>query len=427
MPRKQRTIADDVAAVRPKARRDPWLWGTYCIIVFISIVELYSASSREIVAGNVLWPVVRHIILLAIGLGIMIGLQRTNYLKLYRYTWVIVLITLLATVYTMVAGLDYNNAQRAFSVFGLFTVQPSEMIKFTAALVIARMLGDYVTRFDPDPAVAAEQRRNNVRILVWSNVIILGFCALIISQGLTNTVIMVMISLSLMAIAGVRFWHYMAILAVYGILAGAGAIYKTQFAHNDEKDRTATRQNRITAFLRPNKWDSTINTDNAQEQYSFIAQANGGVTGVFPGNSRETARLPLAFSDYIYAIIVEDIGLWGGLVVMGLYLALLGRAAAIGINCRKTFPALLVVGMALFIVCQALVHIAIVTGAAPVSGEPLPFISKGGSSVIMSSLALGVMLSVSRYALRKGVKQEANENIEGLSDKDLVDNPTQIS
>ena len=156
-----------------------------------------------------------------------------------------------------------------------------------------------------------------------------------------------------------------------------------------------------------------IISSNRQEMYSYMAQAHGGVTGVLPGNSRETSRLPLAFSDYIYAIVVEDWGLVGGIGLLILYLALLGRAGSIASRCSRAFPALLVMGMAVMIVLQALFHMAIVTGVFPVSGQPLPLISKGGSSIIVTSIAFGIMLSVSRWAVQsdkpKEVKAELNE------------------
>ncbi len=153
------------------------------------------------------------------------------------------------------------------------------------------------------------------------------------------------------------------------------------------------------------KYLKEINAQNRQEMYSYMAQANGGVFGVFPGNSRETARLPLAFSDYIYSIIIEDMGLIGGLVVLVLYLWLMARASGIAARCTRAFPAFLVLGMAVMIVIQALFHIAIVTGVFPVSGQPLPLISKGGSSILVTSIAFGIMLSVSRHTARTGKKR----------------------
>lgn len=142
-----------------------------------------------------------------------------------------------------------------------------------------------------------------------------------------------------------------------------------------------------------------------------------------PGNSRETARLPLAFSDYIYAIIVEEMGLVGGICILVLYLWLLARAARIANRCQTLYPALLVIGMAVFITFQAIFHMCIVTGVFPVSGQPLPLISKGGTSILITSMALGIMLSVSRFAARKGQSTEIKEEMKVLDDNVSAANP----
>lgn len=176
-------------------------------------------------------------------------------------------------------------------------------------------------------------------------------------------------------------------------------------------DRQTTQSGRLKRWLGIGdsvpKYEQPITALNRQEMYSFMAQANGSWHGVLPGNSRETARLPLAFSDYIYAIIIEDWGFIGGIFLLGLYLALLGRAGAIAANCRSALPTLLIMGMAVFIVLQALFHMAIVTGVFPVSGQPLPMISKGGSSILVTSIAFGIMLSVSRTAAKRDEDSKA--------------------
>ena len=157
-----------------------------------------------------------------------------------------------------------------------------------------------------------------------------------------------------------------------------------------------------------------------------MAQAHGGLLGVGIGKSRECSRLPLAFSDYIYSIIVEELGFFiGGLFVMLLYLSLLGRAAMIVRRSKRVLPSLLVIGMASFITFQALFHMAINVGVFPVSGQPLPLISKGGTSILVISIAFGVMLSVSRTIANYGNKKNKVEEtlvIEGLD----AENPTEI-
>ena len=436
-------IRSAIDAVKPRPRTDKQIWGIYIALVLVSLVELYSASSREIVSGHVLEPLLRHGFFLGIGFLIMIGLQRVHYLRFYRMTYVIVFLCIVATVYTMFFGLYINGARRAFSLFGLCTVQPSELIKFSAALVLARYLCHYKARYDRGHEV--EQRENNQRLVWTSAITVLIFGVLLIKQGLTNTIIMMVISWAMMIIGAIRIRELAKVMLVYVLLAGGYAVYKyggledklfpeTEVAVNAdgtpaselEVARSATHQTRLKEWWRSDKYKDTITSRNSQEQYAYIAQANGGLIGKFPGNSREPARLPLAFSDYIYAIIIEDTGLVGGIALMLLYLWLLARAGRIALQCKKSYPALLVIGMAVFIVCQALMHMGIVTGFFPVSGQPLPLISKGGSSIIITSVALGIMLSVSRFALRKGVKQEANEKLSELSDKDMLDNPTQF-
>lgn len=173
------------------------------------------------------------------------------------------------------------------------------------------------------------------------------------------------------------------------------------------------------------KWEQKIVAENRQEMYSYMAQANGGIFGVMPGNSRETARLPLAFSDYIFAIVVEDIGLIGGLFLLVIYLSLLGRAGTIAARCDRAFPAMLVMGMAVMIVFQALFHMAITTGVFPVSGQPLPMISQGGTSMLVTSLAFGIMLSISRYASMAG-RKKAQKAPQDLPEALAAVNPTQL-
>ena len=167
-------------------------------------------------------------------------------------------------------------------------------------------------------------------------------------------------------------------------------------------ERHGMRKDRIYNWLhRDSLLYDSVNSENSQEMFSIMAQAHGGLTGVGIGNSRECSRLPLAFSDYIFSIIIEEIGLIGGVFVIILYLWLLSRAAMIARRCHRVLPALLIIGMAAMITFQALFHMAINTGVFPVSGEPLPLISKGGTSILVTSIAIGVMLSVSRTISNK--------------------------
>jgi cell division protein FtsW len=168
-------------------------------------------------------------------------------------------------------------------------------------------------------------------------------------------------------------------------------------------NRFYTWESRITQFVHPKHDEAryVITDENYQVMHGQIAIARGGLFGVMPGNSLERNFLPQAYADYIYAIIVEELGLLGGLFVMALYLFLLFRAGQIAWRCNDTYPSLLVIGLTLMIVLQALVSMGVTAHLGPVTGQPLPMVSRGGTSIIVTSVYFGIILSVSRYA-RKG-------------------------
>ncbi|MDE6654270.1 MAG: FtsW/RodA/SpoVE family cell cycle protein [Muribaculaceae bacterium] len=433
-----------IAEEKPK-RTDRQIWGIYIALCLISIVELYSASSHEVTAANVLSPVIRHVVFLGIGLVLILLLQRTHYKKFYRWSWVFATISVLAMVWTLFFGITINGAQRAFSILG-FTIQPSEMVKLSSALMIAAILCKEQMKGVDDVTDKG---------VIYSTAVVLVCCGLLFSQGLTNTILLMAISLSMMVIGGVGGKKLLKVLLVFLVAGCIGMGVKLLRASGSSEEvkveqvittvpgtdvkvgvsdadkgfgneggRLDTWINRVSRFLKSDKYTETITNENRQEQYSYIAQAHGGMFGVMPGNSRETARLPLAFSDYIYAIVIEELGLFGGIFVLVLYLWLLARAGRVASRCQTAFPALLVIGMAVFIAYQAIFHMAIVTGVFPVSGQPLPLISKGGTSILMTSIAIGVMLSVSRHAARKGKKAEIKEELSELSEEINAINPT---
>ncbi len=428
---------------------DKYIWAIYVFICIISIIELYSASSREVgIASSfgVLNPVVRHCALLIGGLVIMLFLQSRPYSDFRLWTVFFVVISVGMMVYVMFFGEIVNGARRSLSLGGI-QIQPAEFIKLSAVLVVSMI-------------IAKNQQSKTIGVTdkgVWySAAFILFFCALLAKQGLTNTLLLMCISLSIMLIGGVKFRQVLIVLAIYACCGGVfvaylalkpeekaatttelivnedGNIEETLVAAGARKDdtRLSTWQARIERYFGGDsipKYRQPINAENRQEMYAYMAQANSRGIGVGPGNSRESARLPLAFSDFIYSIIIEDLGLFGGLFVLFLYLCLLGRASGIASRCSRAYPAMLVIGMAVMIVMQALVHMAINVGAAPVSGQPLALISKGGSSIIITSIALGIMLSVSRYAAStRSKRQEIKQEIDALPEEIRAENPTQL-
>lgn len=336
----------------------------------------------------------------------------------------------------MVTGVKINGAQRALQ-FGSIMILPAELLKLAAALGIAYILSHNQMRGKRDVTTKG---------VVLSAGLTLLCAGLLFSHGLTNTLLIFAISMSMMLIGGVGMKKFFIVCGVYAVI-GAGALgYKLLQNHeaaptpeaievarlNKEEvgasagNRSSTWVARVKRHFRLNKAGDVIDDANKQEQLSYIAQAHGGIIGVGPGNSRENARLPLAFSDYIYAIVIEELGLVTGIFVLMCYLWLLARAGRVATKCKQTFPCLLVIGCAIYIVYQALFHMAIVTGVFPVSGQPLPLISKGGTSVLVTSLALGIMLSTSRHAAFKGDKEAIREELNALPASVQSENPSQL-
>lgn len=421
----------------PPPKADKYIWAIYIAILVISVIELYSASSREVTATNVFAPLLRHGQMLVLGAIFTILISRMHYRWLYPLTPIFVTLTILLGVYVLFKGDIINGARRSTTLLGI-AIQPAELLKLAVVLVIARVM-------------SRQQADRGVRTagVAWSAAIVLLCGGLLFSQGLTNTLLLMGISFAMMLIAGVEWKKFFCVLLAYGVVGAGAMIMKHEskpdyspeewtYITENGKDysgktvtitRSGTQQNRIARWLGNDsvaKYDEPITSENRQEQYSYMAQANGGLIGNLPGNSRETARLPLAFSDYIFAIVIEDWGFVGGLILLALYLWLLTRAGAIASRCSRVFPALLVMGMAVLIVLQALFHMAIVTGVFPVSGQPLPLISKGGSSILATSIAFGIMLSVSRFAVQSNKKREIDAEILTLPADMSAENPSKL-
>jgi len=429
---------------------DPWIWGIFIMLLIISIIESYSASSREIASQGIYVPIIKQCAFLGAGAFIVAVLQRVDYNKpyfLYAMIPGLAVITVISLLYVMFFGEVINGARRAMTILPGVTLQPAELAKLSIVTMLSYIF-------------AKSQKNQDIsnKGMFAAACVVALYGGLMIRSGLTNTLLLIAISFSMLLIGGARLKKIAILMAFFGIMFGFFFIIKS---NNDKKEemfnetqkemqaaapvgnvvevvpnnssqgsgvikRSGTWQNRLKEW-----WHSDslvyrpITAKNQQEMFSRMAQAHGGLFGKGIGQSRECSRLPLAFSDYIYSIIVEETGMVGGVFVLLLYLSLLGRAAMIVRRSKRVLPSLLVIGMASFITFQALFHMAINVGVFPVSGQPLPLISKGGTSILVISIAFGVMLSVSRTIANYGNKKnKADETpiIEGL---DAV-NPTEI-
>lgn len=399
------TKKPQATAVPQPRRADPYIWGIYIALLVISVIELFSASSTEVSASNVYMPLIRHGMFLVGGLGLVLLIQNIHYKNISRLAMLMAVLSLLLLLMSNFFGIEINGAQRAIKVAG-FTIQPAEIVKYTVVILLARILGREQTKggITTKGVISAAFIAVVFAICLWKN-------------GLTNTLLLFMVSVAMFLIGGMKWKQFFVVMIFYGACGGMLYLLKYQDEKDDEfnsigkteivdNGRAETHKGRISRFLAGVNPEDPIDDYNRQVIYSKIAQANGGLIGQGPGNSRESARLPLAFSDYIYSIIVEDTGFVGGIVLLVLYMMLLARAGRIAYRCSRAIPSFMIMGCAVLIVLQALVHMAIVTGLFPVSGQPLPLISKGGTSVLVMSVAIGTMLSVSRYAVITGDKKQ---------------------
>ena len=431
---------------------DPWIWGIYIMLIVISLVETYSAASREVVKMGVYMPILKHILFLMIGGGLLLATYRipyTNKKYLIFYTVGLTAISILLLIYVLFFGENYNNAQRSFRVVGI-SVQPFEIAKLAVVLCLSLVL----SRTQKGNGVS----NNGVIVCV---LLIAVYGLLTYVNGMTNFLLLTSISLVMMVVGGITFKRIAILLVAFGLVGGAIYMIKSSNDDKDENlqksrsqteqvmqegengeliadqaskkgkkkvDRSNVRKKRIENWLNNDSlWTRPIiPNENDQEMFAYMAQAHGGVTGVFFGNSRETSRLPLASSDYVFSIIVEDTGLIGGVIVLTLFLALLLRAAMIARRCRRTLPTLMVIGLASMITLQALFHIAINTGVFPVSGQPLPLISKGGSAIVVTSYAFALLLSISRTVAGLTDKENATKEEMALPEELRAENPSQL-
>ncbi len=411
---------------KTKYTSDWTLWACYIILCIVSIVEVFSASSLELKAGSVYLPIASHVRFLVIGFVAMLIMEHIH----YKYFRALMLLAAPAAVVLAISVLLFgavdNSAQRAIVIGGV-SLQAAEPCKFASVLLLSYIFARYQK---PEGGISN-------RGLLYGFGVVLIFVLLLVSQGISNTLLILLISAFMMIIAGLP----RPLLITGGVVAiiGVGAVIGLHQIRIDDKDKNveATAQtiqnkevkkeeqgaimtfakgfflNRIpTVKNRIDDWlgDGTPEYEkptnygrggNSQKHHALMAISNGNGIGVFPGNSRECSRLQLAFSDFIYAIILEELGLAGGIIVLLCYLGIVIRAGMIGSKCKSAYPTLLIMGMALMIVLQALYHMCISVSMLPVSGQTLPFISKGGTSILVMSMAMGVMLSVSRYAVER--------------------------
>lgn len=409
---------------------DKVIWMVFFFLCIISVVEVFSASSELTYKGGSYWaPMLKHISILLLGIFFMVVTLNIQCRYFKILTPFLLIISVITLVWVYFTGVSTNGAQRWISFFGM-QFQPSEIAKGTLVLATAQILSAMQTENGAD--------KHAFKYVMWTSAPIL---LLIVRENFSTAFLLGAVIVMMMIIARVSKKQIGILLGVVMLAAmlGVGAIMITgnvqeevnpkkslteKIASGDaEKEdggrrvlhRADTWKARILKFVNNKEiLPSEVDLDkDAQTAHANIAIASSKVIGKGPGNSEERDFLSQAFSDFIYAIIIEELGIGGAIFVALLYIILLFRTGSIAMRCENNFPAFLAMGLALLLVTQALFNMCVAVGLAPVTGQPLPLISKGGTSTMINCIYIGAILSVSRSAKKKK-ESDARHNLQHI-------------
>ncbi len=369
---------------------DKVIWTIMFLLALFSILVVYSATGTlayRYQGGNTEYYLLKHSTTLVFGFIVAYAAYTMPYQIYMKMAPYLLLISVPLLVITMAAGVDVNSARRWLAVPGIgLTFQTSDLAKI--ALVV------YVARAITTSQETIKDLQKGFLPIIFP---VLVICGLIAPSDLSTAMILFVTAMGMMFVGRVRMSFLVALMTggiiLFSFLVTIGNFFP-------EYVRVGTWVRRMRSFV-------TGEGDNFQVIQGKMAIANGEYFGVGPGNSVQRNFLPSSYADFIYAIIGEEYGLVGATFIWLLYVALMFRIARLVTKSPKAFGSILAVGLGFMIVLQALANMAVSVNLMPVTGLPLPLVSMGGSSVLVSAIAFGMILSVSRY-------------IEGLSSKDAI-------
>lgn len=396
---------------------DKVIWMVFLFLCIISVIEVFSASSTlTYKSQNYLSPLIYHSGMIIFGLFVAIVVLNVpcRYFKIM--TPLLLFITYATLLWVLVGGESINGANRVIRIAS-FTFQPSEIAKGTMVLATAQILSAMQRS---DGSGADEKTLKYVAFIVTPALFLIGI------ENLSTACLLFLVIFLMLFIGRIPMKQISKIMAAGALAVGVflalvltlGSLENgedeknppSSAVVNDSRNeikgggvfhRFATWRNRIVKHSGGDVEAKDYDIDkNFQVGHANIAIASSNIVGKGPGNSTERDYLPQAFSDFIYAIIIEEMGIVGAIAVVFLYVILLFRSARIAGACENNFPAFLVMGLALLLVIQACINMMVAVGLMPVTGQPLPLISKGGTSTIINCAYIGVILSVSRSAKR---------------------------
>lgn len=355
---------------------DRWIWLIVILLSVISLLAVYSSTGtlafkRGVGVESIL---MKHLAMVIGGILLMYISHKLDYRYYAGISKLLMIITVPLLLYTLLFGAHINNASRWIAIPGTgLSFQTSDLAKLALITYLARTLS---------------RKQENIKDVKQSFIPIMGsVCLVFILIALANlsTALMLFGVSILLLIIGRISIKQITITCLAGAVLLAGVIFLGPRRH--------TYISRVHTFMHPDK----AGTDKSfQSDHAKIAIATGGIFGKGPGRSEERNYLPESYSDEIYAIIIEEYGLLGGFILIGIYLFLLYRCIKIVTKAPKAFGALLAAGLSFSLTIQAFANMAVAVGLGPVTGVPLPLVSMGGTSILFTSVAFGIILSVSR-------------------------------
>lgn len=373
-----------------KTRGDIWIWLVVLLLSMFSVLAVYSSTGTlafKYQSGNTEYYLFKHLMLMIAGLILMYVAHLLNYRYYSRIAQIALYLSIPLLVYTLFFGSNINEAKRWLTLPIINqSFQTSDLAKLALIMFLARELS---------------RRQENIKDFWRSFLPIIGsvivICGLIAPANLSTALMLFGTSVLLLIIGRISIKHI-------ALVVFAGTILITTVVYFGP--RRDTYKSRIEAFMDSDKAgsDKTFQSDQAK-----IAVASGGIIGKGPGNSTQRNFLPHPYSDFIFAIIIEEYGLIGGVFIIILYLSFLFRAVKIVTRAPKAFGALLAAGLSFSLVIQAFANMAVAVNLLPVTGVPLPLVSMGGTSILFTSVAFGIILSVSRDI------EEAEKGVQGES------------
>ncbi len=383
--------------IRP--RGDMFMWMVIFILSIWGLLAIYSSTGALAYkknGGAVEVYLLQQAALLTAGFFIMFIVHSIHYKYFISLSKLAIWITYPLLIYTLIFGIEINGARRWINLFGV-TFQASDFAKLAIVMFVTRELARKQDTID-------DFKKTFLPILGH----ITAICILIAPENLSTAMVLFATCFLILFIGRVKIKH---LALITGVVMVAGILFFTLLFLAPEsalKGRMLTWKNRVESFgKQETDADKTYQNDHAK-----IAIATGGIFGKFPGNSVERNFLPEAYSDFIYAIIAEEYGLIGALVMLMLYMFFLYRAIRIVLRSPKAFGALIAVGLSFSLVLQALINMAVAVNLFPVTGLTLPLVSKGGTSILLTSVAFGVIMSVSRYVEEDEPEGKEDLNVE---------------